>query len=88
MDSCPETNDHYVHPCKSTWINPKMRRWFAEHSPRVSCVTSCQGHEVLHFKEYGPDDFVVMGATWKNDWRKRAARSNLKASEILSDLAA
>ena len=33
LASCPEYNHRYAHPFEWTWTNPKMRQWFAKHSP-------------------------------------------------------
>jgi hypothetical protein len=33
LASCPEYNHRYAHPFEWTWTNPKMRQWFARHSP-------------------------------------------------------
>jgi transposase len=38
--SWPEYNERYAHPFEWTWTNQKMRRWFAEHAPSISCKTS------------------------------------------------
>jgi hypothetical protein len=33
LASSPEYNHRYAHPFEWTWTNPKMRQWFARHSP-------------------------------------------------------
>jgi hypothetical protein len=38
--SSEEYNRFYAHPFRWTWTNERMRRWYAEHTPPISCRTS------------------------------------------------
>jgi hypothetical protein len=40
LASAPEYNQRYAHPFDWTWTNDRMRKWFAEHAPRIGCTTS------------------------------------------------
>ncbi|MGA8762824.1 MAG: IS630 family transposase [Candidatus Sulfotelmatobacter sp.] len=42
--SGPEYNQRYAHPFNWLWSPAMMRKWFAEHTPQLSCTTYGQPH--------------------------------------------